>query len=178
MAPVYLVNRLEEKFYPERNKSMIGLTFTEDRETVDKFSYVINNIFIPYSSFVIIVVCTVILVVKLRSNTEWRKVSANTTQADTVSARNQKVAKMVVLISALFIACFVPISIIFIAMCFEPEFSVYGKYKDLLCVIGGLGFMLESINSSVNIFIYYYMSTKYRSIFREIFRLDIANVPK
>lgn len=85
---------------------------------------------------------------------------------------------MVVLISALFIACFVPISIIFIAMCFEPEFSVYGKYKDLLCVIGGLGFMLESINSSVNIFIYYYMSTKYRSIFREIFRLDIANVPK
>lgn len=169
VAPLYVVNRLEKKFYHRINKTLLGLTYTTNREHVENISFPINNVLVPFGAFVIILTSTVTLVIKLQSKTKWRITSSTSAQAENVSKRNQKVAKMVVVISTLFIACFVPISFGFIAMVLEPELSIYGKHRNLLILIAGLGFLLESINSSVNIFIYYTMSSKYRVVFQQIF---------
>lgn len=171
VAPIYVVNRLEFKFYSARNKSILGLVFTSDRERVEKFSFAINNVCVPFTSFTVITVCTVVLVVKLRRTARWRQTSTVSDQADASTRRSQKVAKMVVMISTLFIACFIPFSIIFIAMALEPDLSLDGKYRHLIIILGGIGTVLESINSSMNIFIYYHMSSKYRSVLRQLFHL-------
>lgn len=140
-----------------------------DHDAVEKVSYAINNVIIPFIAFAIIITCTVVLVFKLRSQNTWRKATVVTSQGSDVLTRNLKVAKMVVTISSLFIACFFPVSMIFIAMSLVPGLSVEGKHKNVLIYTAGLGIVLESINSSCNIFVYYHMSRKYRQIFRQIF---------
>lgn len=169
VIPVYSANRLGVKFFPAKNKSLIGIVFTGDKELVEKVSYGINNVLIPFSAFLLIMICTVILVAKLQKTTKWRKTSAASAQGEVVSSRNQKVSRMVVMISVLFIICFIPVSILFIAMSVMPELSIVGKHRNIVITVGGLAVILESINSSMNIFIYYKMSTKYRNVLLSLF---------
>lgn len=167
-APVYVVSSLGMKYFPDRNKSMLGVVYTSGGQTVEKYFFAINNAFVPLSSFVIIIICTVILVFKLSRANKWRKKSSVSLQGDGASSRNQKVSSMVVMISTLFIVCFIPLSFLFIVMSLFPELSFDGREKNLLLTIGGCIVIMESINSSSNIFIYYKMSTKYRITFRHL----------
>lgn len=167
MTPVYVVNKLEMKFISGRNKTILGITFTAERETVEKISFIINNFLIPFIAFVVTIICTIILVVCLQRRKIFLQ-SATTQSNPEISVRNQRVTKMVVMISALFISCFVPMTIIMLSIAFEPRLAVGGEYINLSILIGCTGFFLESINSSSNIFIYYKMSSKYRDTFHTI----------
>lgn len=171
MAPVYVVNGLGQRFFPHKNKTMIGLILARNRQTVERISFLVNNAFIPFTAFLLIIICTIILTFQLHNKSKWRKKSTTTAQADSVSNRNQKVAKMVVTISTVFIVCFVPVSAMSMVIFIDPRFSIGGTFMNMLLLIGGLGFVLESINSSVNIFVYYQMSSKYRDVFHECFCL-------
>lgn len=171
MAPLYVVNKLGLKFYPKRNATLIGLVSTADRGPVDKFLFGLNNVAIPVLLFMVVIICTTFLVLKLHSKMEWRLQSTNASQADTASRRDKKVSKIVVMISTIFIVCFIPVSTLSLAICFEPGLSVDGKYRNTLVIVGGFCFLCESVNSSVNIFIYYTMSSNYRDILRQIFHI-------
>lgn len=171
VAPVYVVNKLEMIFFEAKNKTMLGLVHTSDRERVEVPTYAINNVFIPFSAFIIVIICTVTLVIKLRQKTKWRKTSTNSQQADNTSNRDMKVAKMVVSISGLFIICFIPVAINFIPMCLEKEFSINGRYRNINFITMGIGLLLESVNSTLNIFIYYHMSSRYKAVFHKLFRI-------
>lgn len=170
VTPLYIVNRLDMKFSSMRNKTILGLVFTPDREQVEKFSYAINSSLIPMTAFLVISVSTITLVIKLHRATKWRQLTSTGRQSDNVSQRNQKVAKMVIMISSLFIGCFIPFSVLFVGMSVEPEFSLNGKYRSIIITAAGFCTILESINSSANIFIYYRMSSNYRSILRDMFK--------
>lgn len=168
-APVYVVNRIQLKFFPMRNKTVLGLVHLDYPDSVENISYIINNVLFPFAAFLVIIVCTVILVVHLQNKSRWRRSTATSTQSLNACNRSVRVAKMVVMISVIFIACFTPLSINFIAMTIEPELSLGGKYVNVLLTIMGVGFALEAVNSSVNIFIYYYMSSRYRGVFHQLF---------
>lgn len=172
VAPLYVVNKLDWKYFPNRNKSLLGLVYTTDREHVETISFIINNVFIPFSSFVVITICTITLVIKLNTNIKWRQQSAMSRQVNNTSSRNQKVGKMVVMISVLFIASFIPVSILFMAMSMVPELSIDGPYLGILIIIGGIGFLLESVSSAMNIFIYYHMSSKFRNVLLRLCCID------
>lgn len=169
MAPAYIVNRPGMKFFPHRNKTLLGIVYGANRESVEKIFYAINSVFIPFCAFAVIIVCTVTLVVQLQRKTKWRMKSAHCAQSDNISNRNEKVAKMVVMISTMFISCFTPLGLIFIAMSLEPELSHDGKYQHVLRMAGGICVVFESVNSSANIFIYYHMSSKFKETFRALF---------
>lgn len=169
MLPVYYVSRLTMKFSPVRNKTLLGLVFTDDREIIEAVTLATGSVFIPLSAFVIVVVCTALLVVKLRDKTKWRQMSTTPGQYENASLRDLKVTKMVVVISTLFISCFVPVCLMMIAMILVPELSIEGKYRNLFICIFSVCFVLESTNSAMNIFIYYHMSSRYRDTFLAIF---------
>jgi hypothetical protein len=168
-TPMYLVYGLGFKFYSDRNKTLIGMVITGDRETIEGIYYLINSVCIPFGAFTIIISCTVILVIQLHNKNKWRNKSVVSVQGDNVSLRNKKVSKMVVMITAMFIVCFAPFCFVFLAMTLEPELSIVGKYRDMFIILGGIGALLECINSSSNIFFYYRMSSRYRSAIGEIF---------
>lgn len=169
MIPLYYVNRMVWKFSSRRNRTLIGLVFTDQREDVEKITFAINNVFLQFTSFLTVVVCTVTIVIKLRSKSKWRQASTAAAQTETAASRDQKVTKMVVAISVFFIASFVPLGIIAVGVILEPEVSIEGRYRNLFILLCGIAFCLESINSSANIFIYYHMSTRYRLVFRQLF---------
>lgn len=156
------------KFSPYRNKTLLGLLSTSDREEVEKVTFAINNFIIPFAAFFVIIICTAVLVINLRRGTEWRKSSVSSVKAD-VLYRNQKVSKMVVMISTVFISCFVPFSTIMLVVALQPDLSVNSKNFDISVAVCGIVSLLESLNSSLNIFIYYNMSGNYRRTFNNIF---------
>lgn len=166
-APLYIVNKLETKFFPERNKTLFALVYGADRDKVQKISFIINSFIMPLSAFVVIVICTILLVTYLQNNSRWHKTSASSLVAAT--SRNQRVVKMVVMISSLFISCFLPMTIIMLVVAFEPEIAVGGKDFYIGMYLSSAGVLMESINSSVNIFIYYNMGSKYRNAFTAVF---------
>lgn len=81
---------------------------------------------------------------------------------------------MVVMIAALFIGSYITVITNCIAINLVPGFTINGKLRHLLNVIGGLGFFMEAVNESMNIFIYYHMSSKYREAFHETFCLSVC----
>lgn len=171
-APVFCANRLSFEFVPERNKTLLALVYSPDRESIERVSFLINNVTIPFGAFVTIIICTTILVTSLRKKTRWRKTSVASSKSEAFSSRDEKISQMVVMISVLFIVCFIPVSILFIVMVVWPAFSLDGSQRNIFIVMFSFAFILESANSAMNIFIYYRMSSKYRSVFRRLFCLD------
>lgn len=165
--PVYCVNSLAVRFSSARNKTVVGLVFRQDREQVEALNFAINSVSVQFMAFLTILVSTITLVAQLRRKAHWRQKTVAPGQCQTVSNRDQRVAKMVLLLSSLFIACFIPACFIIIGIIIEPEFSFGGKYHNLFIITSSLAFVFESTNSSMNIFIYYHMSSKYRSVLQE-----------
>lgn len=166
-APVFFVNELGWKFFPDRNQTVLGLVQTTNRDAVESISYMINNVLLNYLASIITIACTAILTVQLQNHAKWRKAAAT---SNNQSNQNKTVAKLVVVVSAIFIICLIPNSVIFVVWSLFPEYSFTGENRDITFVIGGIGVILESVNSSVNIFVYYRMSTKYREQFQKTFK--------
>lgn len=153
------------KFFPARNKTLTGLAFTKDRETVEKFSFAIN-VFTPFIAFATALICSITLVVKLQRKTKWRKEAVVASpNAKTTTSRDQNFAKVVLMISRLFIACFIPADVNVIISLLDPEFRFDGEKRNLCLGVLGVGFVLEIANSSKNIFIYCRVSSRYRAVF-------------
>lgn len=168
VSPIYFVSSYGLKFSIFRNKTVLGLIYKSNRETVERASFAVNFLFISFGSFVMVIVCTVILVVSLRIKTKWRQKSVSNSKSGDLSSRDQRVARMVMMISSLFIACFFPICAHAIAIVTVPGLSLDGKYVNTFVAMGSVGLVLESINSATNIFIYYSMSSRYRTAFRAV----------
>lgn len=156
------------KFYPERNKTLLGLVFTSDRKSAEGVVFFLYSI-LGSTSFVAMIVFTVVLVVKLKQKTKWRrKANIDRGRSETISSR-ERTMNMVVLIATVLIVCYTPGVAVSMASFFKPEFSVIGNEMNIFYVAWSFVFIFEALNSSVNIFLYYKMSTKYRETFHEVF---------
>lgn len=170
VSPIYCIDRFAMVFKPALNKTLLGIVHTDNRREVLKVTLAVNNVIMPFGAFAVIIICTTILVVKLHNKTKWRQSSVVTaSNSENLFKRDQKVSKMVLLISSVFIISFVPSCVNFLAITIEPKIDMYGQYSNTFIVIFGISFLLESINSSVNIFIYYTMSSKFRANFIDLF---------
>lgn len=56
----------------------------------------------------------------------------------------------------------------------EPGFSEGGRYYNMYSGLWSIAMLMETINSSVNIFFYFKMSSKYRQKFRELFSVRLS----
>ncbi|CAG5131485.1 unnamed protein product [Candidula unifasciata] len=174
----YLCAGLEWRFSPERNRTLIGLVYHMDayrRRITHSVSYAVNGVLMPVSCFVSVVVLTTVLVTKLNKKSAWRHFNSSSVcqKADSsnnkVNIKDMKAAKMVVLISIIFITSFIPAVAIFIAGFVDPQLSYDGLYKNLFLVTLSVSFTTEAFNSSINICVYFVMSTKYRRSFLRMF---------
>lgn len=88
---------------------------------------------------------------------------------ESMSNRDRKTVKMVILIASVLIACYTPGAVIALTtFIVGPEFDVRGKYVNICEAAWSIAYTFQSINSSVNIFLYYSMSSKYKQTFNEI----------
>lgn len=169
MVPIYFYCRLGMKYFPENNKTIIGLVTIEDRHRMESIYLAFNNA-VSFSAFALVITCAIILVMKLQISAKWGQTVTETIQSNAYN-RNLRVAKRILMISTLFIVCSLPVCAAFIAIISEPGLDIHGQYRKMVFVSLGFCVIVESINSSGNIFIYYHMSGRYKAVFREIFRV-------
>lgn len=166
--PTYYSTYIDWKFVPHRNRSMLGLHRIPNWEQMENVSFVLQAT-MQAGSFTLLIFFTVLLVVSLRRKSEWRQSSSSEAQKGSISTRDRKLVRMVVLIAMILIICFTPGMICFSAMAFEPGLIVGGVYDHVFFVVGSFTFICQTINSSVNLFVYYSMSSNFRFTFHETF---------
>lgn len=161
-APFYFANRLEWRYNKARNKTILTLVQTSDSVVIESITFPIHSVGMSTLSLLGVIVCTAILVVTLNRKAKWRQTSVALTKQGTTSLKEKKVVKMVTIISVIFIICFIPGTIVFFFMAYEPEFNFGRKYNNIGVMVWAVVLFMETVNSSANIFVYYNMSSKFR----------------
>lgn len=168
LVPEFVTSYLDFKFFPETNKTLLVIYFTSNRESVAGLVYLLSA-FTGMLSFLGVIVVTVILIVKLTQISKWRKeATSGSVHAGLVSTREKKTVKMVAIIALILIVCYSPGSAVGLATFVEVELSLRGRYVDMAISMWSIAFIFQAINSSINILLYYKMSTKYRETLHEL----------
>ncbi|XP_059147810.1 neuropeptide receptor 22-like [Physella acuta] len=153
----------------ETNESGLSFYFTPGGKEIENASFTFSNVSL-LSSFPCVIVFTFLIVVKLEEKSKWRKQTSSMAQKDTTSARDTKVVKMIILISGIFIFCYMPAVTSIAGALAYAEYNATGRLKNFFIVCWSFVFCLEATNATVTMFVYLKMSTKYRSVFLSIFR--------
>ncbi|CAG5131713.1 unnamed protein product, partial [Candidula unifasciata] len=170
LSPAFYADRFGPVSAPKRNKTLIGLVFVEDGQFIESICKTMD-VSVQLISFVIVSISTAILIQNLLRNTKWRmsmSKSSTSGSGQDMGSRDKKVVRMVLSISCMFIVCFLPTVINYIVMFIFPSYSVKGRYSNTFRFVWALLKILEAVHSSATIFIYFKMSTKYRSVLKQI----------
>ncbi|CAL1545313.1 unnamed protein product, partial [Lymnaea stagnalis] len=171
LIPEYMTFYLDWKYFPDRNKTLIGMVPRRYSEAARGVTFKIIT-FSQFLSIPFIILFTVILTAKLRQKSKWRV--KTTSCADralkNMNKKDSKAIKMITAIAFIHILCYLPTYIGLLIVVTVPEFSIVGFYKNSFVVEFSFSGLFEAVNSSLGIFLYYRMSTKYRRIFNVIFK--------
>ncbi|RUS78765.1 hypothetical protein EGW08_013481 [Elysia chlorotica] len=185
-VPFYYTSRIVQFFDSSANRSYLILSFTDDRQQIDSVFFAFS-VSLTVISFVAVALCTIVLVYSLDKASQWRESvkTSNETKEEfkktnrsaakkdhgktTQLNKNKRAAKMVSLISTIFIVCSLPNTVNQLVMSMVPEYAKNGAYNNINQMFWSLGYMFETVNASINIFMYYFMSTRYRTTIQELF---------
>jgi len=172
VVPTFYTFSLEPKYFPQRNKTKIGVTYTSNG---DFLLYILSSINISSQlvCFFIVSVCTAILIHNLLVKSRWRRSAASASNQISLSNRDKKIVRMVLLISSIFIGCFLPSVVNFLVTLILAEYNMGKKYQNLFLINGSICISLAAMNSAVNIFVYYKMNSKYKTILEKILHRNL-----
>ncbi|CAL1533467.1 unnamed protein product, partial [Lymnaea stagnalis] len=165
VCPIYFTTGLQWRFDSAKNRSIIGLNFIgANREEIKRVALGITNVFSPFTSFGLVIVCTMVLVVKLNSKSKWRQsVTREVGHVKSAAvAKDAKIVKLVVVLSTIYIASSLPSVLHFVWMIVDPEYTVVGRQNNVHLSVAGVTFVCQATYSSVTLFVYLYMSTSFR----------------
>ncbi|GFO15204.1 peptide receptor gpcr [Plakobranchus ocellatus] len=170
--PTYATMKVTFVQSPVTNRTSLAVTQTEHARYIETISMFAAFTIPSVICFSIVVICTIFLVIKLNQSARWRQSAASATSKEdgSVSSKENKVARSVVMICAIYIFCFAPNVFFFTTMAVYPNFAFGDPYLGHLqttCL--HIGFLGNAICSAVNIFVYIKMSTKYRETFFKLF---------
>lgn len=168
--PIYVARRLDWIFYHAVNKTLFGIVTTNINHELEKYCFIANAILL-FFTVTSVVVSSAVLVVKLKQASAWRR-SATINYKYSLSKRETTAKSMVLLIACILIVCYTPSVLLCIITFCEPEFTIRGRYDHMYETAWSFAFLLETINSSVNIFVYFSMSAKYRHTLKTLFKME------
>lgn len=169
LIPEYTTSYLGWRFDASKNQTRIGILFTSSRSSVEGAVYVLHSV-LGIASFTGVILFTTLLVIKLRQSARWRQeATSSSNKTGAMSGRDQKTVKMVLVIACVLIACYTPGAVISLAaFIVGPEFNVRGSYVNIAEAMWSVAGSFQAINSSINVFFYYSMSSKYKQTFHEV----------
>ncbi|KAI8798559.1 platelet-activating factor receptor [Biomphalaria glabrata] len=170
VSPPYFSASYQTCWSSKTNRTTIVLVYRDNSSTMEAISSAISVVF-TIVTFIWAAVCTCILVVSLRTKGRLRKELTGYIKLDHVSTRDRKIIKMVTLMSIIFIVSFTPDVVILLFMTVDSRVSPFGQYFDLFLVLNGVSEPMIAITASVNIFVYYSMSSKYREVYNRYFKV-------
>lgn len=173
-SPEYITCYFEWKFFEERNRTLIGLAFRGSRKSMEGLIFFLSTMS-GLVSFISVSVFTILLVVQLKRKSKWRTTANLDPSASLkITARDRKTIGMVVMIAGVLIASYTPSVLTSLVTVVEPELSIVGRYVNACFVSWSFTFIFDALNSSINIFIYYTMGSKYRETLHQV--LGVCNL--
>ncbi|GFN90159.1 chemosensory receptor a [Plakobranchus ocellatus] len=188
---VVIRNRFAWIFYPYLNATILDVV-PIDNKYIIQIGYIIVvccGVIQPLLAFFIVLMCTIFLVITLKKLSSWRKsvtsaksqwqhkpgenpVPNSPPARDRISHKEERLVRMVVAIATIFIVSYTPTCIMLLCSVIFDEFAYFGVYKRMYIVSGLATFLTQTVSGGVNILIYYYMASKFRSALRCLLRLD------
>ncbi|XP_059168616.1 probable G-protein coupled receptor frpr-1 [Physella acuta] len=170
LFPAYYVYYLDRKFSPKLNRTILQMNFRDFRQAVLSVSYFITDLAVPFLSFLSIIACNIALAIAVKRNVSWRNSlsTKDISKTKTLSKKETKLVLMLLIMSVVFLVCLIPKSALLTASSIDRSLGLGGSHFYIGEMIFGLTLYTESVNSSVNILIYYKMSSRYRTSLHEI----------
>jgi hypothetical protein len=162
---------ISTKFYPGKNRTLLGLIFSTD--WIMSFyakSGIVGSV-VQIASFFTITASTGALAISLSGKSKWRDEAVNLNAGKSITKRDRSLIKLVIIMSLILIACYCPGTLAVLVSYAAPEFRTYGKEENLYNVTWTIAIFLEGTHSSISVFVYYRMSSRYRQTFWEMFCL-------
>ena len=181
LVHVRIVMMFDRRF----NSSRPTLRLLPGREIIKDATWLSVDISSCVGAQIILVICIGIMLKGLRTASEFRsKASTNefrskiATATETISkseeeknrkskTKENRIAKQMVFVSTIFVACNTPKLISYLTTNIEPEFDLGGRYQYLYQYSVTLFTVFDTLNSSVNMFIYYSYNSKFRKTLRK-----------
>ncbi|KAH9505319.1 hypothetical protein Btru_059251 [Bulinus truncatus] len=170
LYPVYLTYFLAWNFYPDRNKTLLGLGVVYTDPVNYGVNYFLHSVLVVLGLGVLLVF-TFALVIQLSRKSSWRarNTASVASQKVSLATRNRKSMRLVVVVAFSFAVSFTPLAVICLLAFYVPEFSFGGPLDALYHYLYIISLVFLSVNSSTNIFIYFKMSRNYRETLQNIF---------
>ncbi|GFO43608.1 chemosensory receptor a [Plakobranchus ocellatus] len=187
----FIRNRFTWVFYPYLNATILDVVPVENEYIIqiDYIIIVICGFIQPLLAFLIVLICTIFLIVQLRKLSSWKKsvtsaksqwqhkpgvnpASNSPPAQDRYSNKEERLVRMVVAIAVIFIVSYIPTCVMLLCSFIFDEFFYFGIYRRMYIVCGILTSLAQKVSGGVNILIYYYMASKFRSALRCLLRFD------
>ncbi|CAL1537006.1 unnamed protein product [Lymnaea stagnalis] len=185
--PVLVFMGMIRQFDARVNATRPMLWISPMRERVKDIVWVIRDAILPIATQLIVITCVIVMADCLRSASVFRmsqmsvksvseklrfgdlNVDLGQNEAPRSAANPNKLigkelqaVQQVLLISIIFIVCNMPKIVINFTGLFEQEFALGRLHENLYLTMIGVLYIFQTVYSSVNIFIYYHYSSKYR----------------
>ncbi|KAK6985659.1 G-protein coupled receptor 139 [Biomphalaria glabrata] len=169
IIPPYLGLVVTWRFDSFSNRTILSMPF----ETNDGYAYIIAianvHSFIQLVTYALIIACTIVLAEELRKQSKWRLKAAQSNDISSKVARKKvnKTIRMIASMAVIYIVCYSTsvFQLVFCAVVPDYPWTMYAMYW----IVFSFAILMESVNSSVGIFLYYTMSAKFRITFIRTF---------
>ncbi|CAL1525880.1 unnamed protein product [Lymnaea stagnalis] len=171
LCPIFLCRTLRPLFNSAKNRTIVVTVKPDGFFDIENIGFTFNVVS-QFSAFIIDVVCTVTIIQILQMKSKWRSETASTSASGAKAgfeSRDKKLIKMIAFISCIFIGCSMPSCLNYAVTVTMDEYTRDLRYHNVNRISWAVIVALEAINSSVNVFVYYNMSGKYRTAFNEMF---------
>ncbi|XP_025099121.1 uncharacterized protein LOC112566909 [Pomacea canaliculata] len=140
--------------------------YLHNKDVIDALFNTIFSVSVPIATFLLVSIATFITVVQLNSAMAWRE----KTSSVNVDSRGQQRAltMMLVVASCVYIGSMIPFVAITAARVFVTDFSPLGLYANMYMAGNIISNVFPRINSSVNFFVYFSRSSRYRCELRAL----------
>ncbi|CAG5116579.1 unnamed protein product, partial [Candidula unifasciata] len=167
MVPLYATSPLGWISFPG-NTTLLGSFITSSTELSASVSYTTHAV-IQLCCFFAVLVFTAGLTIRLRQKTRWRnKLTSTQSSTSKSTQREDKAIKMVTLIATIYVVCYLPTITFLIGTVLHPGFNAKGDYKNVFFSAWSFVILCGVVNSSVNLFVYHHMSSKFRKTCDEV----------
>lgn len=188
-SPVWATQGMRWAYDPARNRSRLILYVSSNRRDIDLFVDTFTGMVLPTIAQFLIIICALFMIQGVKKSAKFRNQvnHLNTSKSTTYNCKKEsittttklksvkisnittnkdlKLTKVVTILALIFFVCNCPVFIVALLRALIPDIDVGKLQYNLYSVLYGAVYLFGSINASVNIFVYYNVSTKYRQVF-------------
>ncbi|CAG5134898.1 unnamed protein product [Candidula unifasciata] len=189
ISPAWATQRTHWLFNPTNNITQLVLWLSANRRDIDLFIGTLTGMLSPIAAQVIITISSGFMIHGINKSSKFRNTTNLERSRKTYNSKNEskiagttfhktmnmmtnnelKLTIVVVLLTIIFFVCNLPLVMNVFVRVFFPEVDIGKPQENLYELLYSLVFQCVLVKSTVNIFVYYYASSRYRRDFLSLY---------